>query len=69
MKIKKKDYEKEISDAYWRGFDAGVKIAKEKPELVDRYSVEQIRAFTNRFQKLFEDLGKSIMRAFDRGEV
>lgn len=69
MKIKKKDYEKEISDAYWRGFDAGVKIAKEKPELVDKYSVVQIRAFVNKFQKAFENLGNSIVKAFDRGEV
>lgn len=64
MKIKKKRYKKELDDAYWRGVDAGIRFALEKPDLAESFNVEQIRAITSKLQKVFASIGESLTKAF-----
>ena len=66
MKIKKKRYKNELKDAYWRGVDAGIRFAKERPDMAESFNVEQIRATADKIQKAFGNLGESIRKACER---
>ena len=37
MKIKKKEYQKQLNDSYWDGVNAGMKFALDNPEEAKRY--------------------------------
>ena len=67
MKIKKKKYEKDLEDAFWRGVDAGIRFAKARPDMAESFSVEQIREMADKIQKAFGNLGEGIRKAFKRG--
>lgn len=64
MKIKKKRYKKELDDAYWRGVDAGIRFAQERPDMAENFNIEQTRATTSKLQKVFASIGESLTKAF-----
>jgi len=64
MKIKKKNYERELQDSYWRGVEAGIKFAKERPDLADNFNVTQMRAIIDKAQKVFTEIGEGLIKAF-----
>lgn len=64
MKIKKKEYKKELQDSYWRGVEAGIKFAKERPDLADNFNVTQTRAIIDKVQKVFTEMGEGLIKAF-----
>lgn len=69
MKIKKKRYKKELNDAYWRGVDAGIRFAKERPDMAENFNVEQLRETADKIQKAFGNLGESIRNAIKRDGI
>jgi hypothetical protein len=65
MKIKKKNYERELQDSYWRGVEAGIKFAKERPDLADNFNVAQTRAIIDKAQKAFTKMGEGLIKVFE----
>lgn len=62
MKIKKKNYNKELDDAYWNGVKGGINFALQSHREAERYkdNIEMLKARTakatemvNKFVKLF----------------
>lgn len=69
MKIKKKRYEKELQDAYWRGVDAGIKYALNDPERAKRFNGAQLRAQIETINGAIAKLGARLAKAFERGGI
>ena len=67
MKIKKKEYQKQLDDAYWKGVNAGMKFALNNPEEARKYvdksealrriaqtAMEALKPLTNAINNLFK---------------
>lgn len=67
MKIKKKEYQKQLDDRYWDGVNAGMKFALNNPDDAKRYidRTEALRAITGTAAKAFEKLEKAISNLFN----
>ena len=65
MKIKKKTYQKELKDSYWRGVEAGIRYAKERPDVVNDYDISTIRATTEKAQEVLKMLCETFRKTFD----
>ena len=67
MKIKKKEYQKQLDDRYWDGVNAGMKFALNNPDDAKRYidRTEALRAITEKAAKAFEGLEKAISNLFN----
>lgn len=71
MKIKKKEYHKQLDDRYWEGVNAGIKFALNNPEDAKRYvdRTEALRKISENAAKAFEGLGKVLSNIFtSKGE-
>ena len=66
MKIKKKDYKKNVSDAYWNGVKIGIAFALDNPKMAEKYRdrVEEIRSMSEKMCRAMERLAKGINKAF-----
>ena len=66
MKIKKKEYYKNLNDRYWEGVNAGIKFALNNPEEAKRYvnRTEALRKISENAAKAFEGIGKAISNYF-----
>ena len=71
MKIKKKEYQKQLKDHYWDGVNAGMKFALNNPDDARRYidRTEALRTIVEKATKAFEGLGKAISNLFNNSEV
>ena len=67
MKIKKKEYQKQLDDHYWEGVNAGIKFALNNPNDAKRYvdRTEALRKISENAAKAFEGLGKAISNLFN----
>ena len=67
MKIKKKEYHKQLDDHYWNGVNAGMKFALNNPEEAKKYvdksealrkiaetAMEALKPLTNAINNLFK---------------
>ena len=57
MKIKKKQYEKELLDRYWQGVQAGMRFALEYPKDAEKY-VDNIPLLRNMAEKSAEVMNR-----------
>ena len=57
MKIKKKQYEKELSDRYWQGVQMGMRFALENPKDAEKY-VDNIPLLRNMAEKSAEVMSR-----------
>ncbi len=66
MKIKKKEYQKQLDDRYWEGVNAGMKIALQNPETAEKYidHIEVLRAMIEKATKAFQVLSDAIHSYF-----
>lgn len=67
MKIKKKEYYKQLDDRYWDGVNAGMKFALNNPDDAKRYidRTEALRKISENAAKAFEGIGKAISNFFN----
>ena len=67
MKIKKKEYYKQLNNRYWDGVNSGMKFALNNPDDARRYvdRTEALRAITEKSAKAFEGIGKAISNFFN----
>lgn len=70
MKIKKKEYQKQLDDRYWEGVNAGIKFALKSPEEAEIYvdRTEALRKISENAAKAFEGLGKALSNIFGSKE-
>lgn len=71
MKIKKKEYQKQINDKFWEGVNAGMNFALNNPDDARRYvnRIEALRKISENAAKAFEGLGKALSNIFtSKGE-
>lgn len=68
MKIKKKEYQKQLNDRYWKSVNAGMKFALNNPDDAKRYidRTEALRKVTENAAKAFDGLGKVISNLFNK---
>lgn len=68
MKIKKKEYKKELSDAYWNGLKVGMEFALDNPEMAKKYRdrTETIRAMSEKFSDAMSKLAEGISKALQQ---
>lgn len=66
MKIKKKEYQKQLDDRYWEGVNAGMKLALQNPETAEKYvdRIEALRAITEKATKAFQVFSDAIHNYF-----
>jgi hypothetical protein len=66
MKIKKKEYQKQLNDRFWEGVNAGMKFALNNPEEAKKYvdRTEALRTIIERTSKAFEGLTNAINKLF-----
>lgn len=66
MKIKKKEYQKQINDKFWEGVNAGMKFALNNPDDARRYidRTEALRKISENAAKAFEGIGKALSNIF-----
>ena len=73
MKIKKKEYNKQLSDAYWNGVRFGMNFALDNPETATKYRdrTEAMRAISEKAGEALSKLADGINKAFQqmRGEA
>lgn len=67
MKIKKKEYKKQLDDYYWKGVEVGIRYALENPEEARKYvgKSETLRKISENAAKAFEGIGKAISNFFN----
>ena len=70
MKIKKKEYQKQLNDRYWEGVNVGMKFALNNPNDAKRYvdRTEALRKISENAAKAFEGLGKALSNIFGSKE-
>lgn len=66
MKIKRKDYEKQLIDEYWRGIEAGINFALDNPKMAEKYrnNTQMLKSFVDKATIAFQNVGKAITKAF-----
>lgn len=66
MKIKKKEYYKQLDDRYWDGVNTGMKFALNNPDDARRYidRIEALKKISENAAKAFEGIGKAISNLF-----
>lgn len=66
MKIKRKDYEKQLIDEYWRGIEAGINFALDNPKMAEKYrnNTQMLRSFVDKATITFQNVAKAITKAF-----
>ena len=66
MKIKKKEYQKQLDDRFWKGVNAGMKFALNNPEEAKKYidRTEALKIIVERTSKAFEALTNAINKLF-----
>lgn len=66
MKIKRKDYEKQLIDEYWRGIEAGINFALDNPKMAEKYrnNTQMLRSFVDKATIIFQNVAKAITKAF-----
>ena len=66
MKIKKKDYEKQLADNYWNGVKAGINYALDHPEEAEKYRnrTEMLRKFTEQSAAAMRKLSETLSTLF-----
>lgn len=64
MKIKKKEYYKQLDDRYWKGVNAGIKFAIDNPETAKNYinRTEALRIITKKASDAFGNLAKNLYK-------
>lgn len=67
MKIKKKEYQKQLNNKFWEGVNTGIKFTLNNPDDAKRYvnRIEGLRKITESAAKAFEGLGKAISNLFN----
>lgn len=66
MKIKKKEYQKQLDNKFWEGVNAGIKFTLNNPDDAKRYvnRTEALRKISENATKAFEGIGKAISNYF-----
>lgn len=64
MKIKKKEYQKQLADEYWKGVRSGMRYALDHPEEAKRSvdNIENMRRIVEKTSKAFEPLINAIKK-------
>lgn len=67
MKIKRKEYNKKLDDAYWNGVQAGMKYAVENPKSAEKYAddIQYMRTVCEKAYKALKKLAKHIAKSFE----
>lgn len=68
MKIKKKEYRKQLNDSYWDGVNAGMKFALNNPEEAKKYvdKTETLRKITETAIEALKPLANAISNFFNK---
>lgn len=68
MKIKKKEYQKQLDDHYWEGVNAGMKLALRNPETAKEYvdHIEVLRLKVEKAKEAFQVLSDAIHNYFKK---
>lgn len=66
MKIKKKEYQKQLDDKYWNGVQAGIKFALNNPKEADKYkdNIAYLRRNTMMMVAAFDRLSEHLANLF-----
>lgn len=64
MKIKKKEYQKQLADEYWKGVKLGMRFALDHPEDAKKHvdNIENMRRIVEKTSKAFEPLIEGIKK-------
>lgn len=68
MKIKKKQYEKELADRYWDGIQAGMRFALRSPEYAEKYAdnIGDLRKIVENAMPSIQRMCDEVIRIFTR---
>lgn len=68
MKIKKKEYQKQLNDSYWDGVNAGMKFALNNPEEARKYvdKSEALRKIAENAMEALKPISKAIHNLFNK---
>ena len=66
MKIKKKEYYKEIDNAYWNGARAGINFTLQNPKEAEQYkdNIEPLRVRVASAVKVLDNIGTALGKMF-----
>lgn len=66
MKIKKKDYYKELDNAYWNGVKAGINFTLQNPKEAEQYkdNIEHLRLKVAGAIKVVDNISKALGKLF-----
>ena len=66
MKIKRKEYEKQLDDKYWDGVKFGLNFALDNPTMAERYrnNIPVLRAMANKASEAMQNLAKGLSDVF-----
>lgn len=68
MKIKRKEYEKQLDDKFWDGVKFGLNFALDNPTAAERYrnNIPLMRAMTNKASEVMQNLAKGLSELFSK---
>ena len=68
MKIKKKEYQKQLDNRFWEGVNAGMKFALQNPVKAEQYvdHIEVLRLQVERVKEAFQVLSDAIHNYFKK---